>query len=106
MPASDRVVYGRAFKVTPVWMWLAQRLSGLLLGPLVLLHMVSDKTAGSSVLNAVLLAVILVHGYSGLRRVAVKRDRYGLTLGLTVLWCAVVAFFGVLLVLFHQPSMR
>lgn len=98
MPASDRIVYGRAFKATPVWLWLAQRISGVLLGPLVLMHMWSRGMASSAVLNAVLLAVILMHGYSGLRRVAVKRDRFGLTLALTLFWCVVVAFFGVLLV--------
>ena len=101
MPASERIVYGRAFKATPVWLWLAQRASGLLLGPLVALHMWSGNSAGNSALNALLLAVILVHGYSGLRRVAVKRDRYGATLALTLVWCAVVAFFGVLLVLYR-----
>ena len=100
MPASDRVVYGRAFKVTPVWLWFAQRISGVLLGPLVLMHMWSRGMASSAVLNAVLLAVILMHGYSGLRRVAVKRDRFGLTLALALFWCAVVAFFGVLLVVY------
>src|SRR5688572_18602534 len=100
MPASDRVVYGRAsdeapgdrvvygrrFKATPVWMWLAQRASGVLLGPLVLIHMWSAHSAGSRALNAILLAVILVHGYTGLRRVAVKRDRFGVTLALTLFW--------------------
>ena len=101
MPVSDRVVYGRAFKATPVWLWLAQRASGVLLGPLVLIHMWSSKTSSSSVLNAVLLAIILVHGYSGLRRVAVKRDRFGVTLVITLFWCAIVAFFGVLLVVYH-----
>ena len=98
---GDRVVYGRRFKPTPVWMWLAQRASGILLGPLVLIHMWSANMAGASVLNAVLLAVILLHGYTGLRRVAVKRDRFGLTLALTFFWCAVVAFFGVLLVVYR-----
>ena len=101
MPVSDRVVYGRAFKVTPVWMWLAQRASGVLLGPLVLMHMWSGRTAASTLLNVLLLAVILVHGYSGLRRVAVKRDRFGITLAVTLVWCALVAFFGVLLVIYH-----
>ena len=101
MPVSDRVVYGRAFKATPVWMWIAQRISGVLLGPLVAIHMWSSATAANAALNAVLLAVILVHGYSGLRRVDVKRDRFGVTLALTVAWCAIVAFFGLLLVVYH-----
>jgi succinate dehydrogenase hydrophobic anchor subunit len=98
MPASERIVYGRAFKATPVWMWLAQRASGVLLGPLVLVHVWSGRTAASSVLNAVLLAVILLHGYTGLRRVAVKRDRFGPTLAVALFWVAAVALFGVLLV--------
>ena len=101
MPVSDRVVYGRAFKATPVWLWLAQRASGVLLGPLVLVHMWSSATASNAALNAVLLAAILVHGYSGLRRAAVKRNRFGTTLALTLVWCAIVAFFGVLLVVYH-----
>ena len=35
MQASNRIVFGRAFRVTPVWIWVMQRASGLLLGPLV-----------------------------------------------------------------------
>ena len=98
MPASDRVVYGRTFRPTPVWMWLAQRASGVLLGPLVLIHMASANTASNRMLNALLLAVILVHGYTGVRRIAVKRGRFGATVTLALLWCAAVAVFGALLV--------
>jgi succinate dehydrogenase hydrophobic anchor subunit len=98
MPASERIVYGRAFTPTPVWMWLAQRASGILLGPLVLIHMWSAGGARSPVLNALLLAIVLLHGYTGLRRVAVKRDRRGVTLALALLWCAVVALFGAMVV--------
>lgn len=101
MRVSERTVYGRTFKTTPVWTWIVQRASGVLLGPLVLIHMWSSPTAASDLLNALLLALILVHGYSGLRRIAVKRDRYGLMLALTLAWCAIVTFFGVLLVIYH-----
>lgn len=101
MSVSERVVYGHAFKATPVWMWIAQRASGVLLGPLILIHIWSSATAASAALNALLLAVILVHGYSGLRRIAVKRNRFGVTLALTLAWCAIVAFFGLLLVVYH-----
>ncbi len=99
MPAYDRVVYGRAYKPTPAWLWIAQRASGVLLGPLVLIHIWSDKTAASAALNALLLVVILVHGYSGLRRIVVTRNRFGAALALTLIWCVVVAGFGTLLVL-------
>ena len=99
MLASERTVFGREFKVTPLWMWLAQRASGLLLGPLVALHVWSPALASNRALNAVLLAVIVAHGYTGLRRIAVKRDRIALVRTLTWLWCAIVAVFGAMLVL-------
>ena len=102
MPASDRVVvYNREFRATPVWMWLAQRLSGVLLGPLVVIHMWSKSTAASAVLSAILLACILVHGYTGIRRIALKKGKFALVHALTVLWFLVVAFFGVLIVVYH-----
>lgn len=102
MAASDRVVYGRAFRPTPLWTWLAQRASGLLLGPLVLLHMASSSLAANALLNALLLGVILVHGYSGLRRLAVARGRFGMTFALALAWCAAVAVFGALIVIAHR----
>ena len=101
MQASDRVVYGRGFRPTPRWLWLAQRGSGVLLGPLVLLHMMSSSLAGNRALNAVLLAMILLHGYSGVRRLNVTQARFGLTRSMAIVWCAVVAVFGSLLVLYR-----
>ena len=101
MQASERVVYGRAFRATPLWLWLVQRASGVLLGPLVLLHMGSAAMAAHPVLNALLLAVVLGHGYAGLRRVAVRRERLGTTMILALSWCVVVAAFGLLLVFAH-----
>lgn len=101
MAASDRVVYGRAFRPTPLWVWFAQRASGILLGPLVLLHMASSTWAASSLLNAALLAAILVHGYSGLRRMFAARERLGLVLVLALAWCLAVAVFGVLIVAYR-----
>ena len=101
MPASDRVVYNREFRATPVWAWLAQRLSGVLLGPLVLIHMWSTSTAANRLLSAVLLAFILVHGYTGIRRIALKKAKFALMHALTVLWFLIVAFFGVLVLVYH-----
>lgn len=98
MQASSRTVYGREFKVTPLWMWLAQRASGLLLAPLVALHVWTPALASNRMLNAILLAVIVAHGYTGLRRIAVKRERIALVRTLTWLWCAVVIVFGAMLV--------
>jgi succinate dehydrogenase hydrophobic anchor subunit len=98
MPASDRIVYGRPFKVTPLWMWIMQRASGVLLGPLVLMHIWSPAMAASPVLNTILLAVILAHGYSGLSRIAVKRGKLGGIQVMTWVWCALVALFGGLVI--------
>jgi succinate dehydrogenase hydrophobic anchor subunit len=98
MQASDRIVYGRPFRPTPVWMWVMQRASGVLLGPLVLLHVWSPAMASNRAVNAVLLAFVLAHGFSGLRRMAVKRGGSGRMLVVASIWCAVVAFFGLLIV--------
>jgi succinate dehydrogenase hydrophobic anchor subunit len=102
MPASSRTVYSREFKVTPLWMWILQRASGLLLGPLVVLHLWTPAMASNRGLNAVLLVVIVAHGYTGLRRIAVKRDRVALTKAITWIWCAIVVVFGALIV-FARP---
>ena len=98
MQASSRTVYGREFKVTPLWLWIAQRASGLLLGPLVALHIWVPELARNRAFSVLLLAIVLAHGYTGLRRIAVKRAVFGAAMVVTVLWCAVVAIFGVLVV--------
>jgi len=99
MLASDRTVFGRAFKVTPLWMWMLQRASGVLLGPLVALHVWAPAMASSRALNVMLLAVIIAHGYTGLRRVAVRRNKVALTNTITWIWCALVLVFGAVVVL-------
>jgi len=98
MQVSNRVVYGRAFSVTPRWLWVLQRASGLLLGPLVALHMLVPDLAGNHALNALLLAVTLGHGYSGVKRLVAAQGRAGLYTMLALAWCAGVAVFGLLLV--------
>src|SRR5215210_5270008 len=98
MPASSRTVYGREFKVTPLGLWLLQRASGLLLGPLVALHIWLPGLAKNHIFSALLLVIVLAHGYTGLRRIAVKRGAIGVTVVITLVWCGVVAFFGVMLV--------
>ena len=98
MPASSRLVYGREFYVTPLWVWALQRISGLLLGPLVALHIWVPGLADNAVLNALLLAIVVGHGYSGLRRVVLAKGRDAI-FRLAIVWCALVAFFGVLVVL-------
>ena len=99
MLASERVVFGRAFKVTPLWMWMLQRASGVLLGPIVALHVWAPAMAANRALNVALLAIIVVHGYTGLRRIAVKRSKVAITQAIGWSWCAAVLFFGAMIVL-------
>ena len=98
MSVFSRTVYGRAFQVTPVWMWVTQRLSGLVLGPLVALHMLSHAVSSNRAMNFALLAVVLAHGYSGLRRLVNKERSAGMHVGFAAFWCAVVAIFGAMIV--------
>ena len=102
MQASKRTVYGRAFSVTPVWMWVMQRASGLLLGPLVALHVWMPEMSHNRVLNAVLLLLVLGHGYSGIKRLAQQERRSTVVAAHAWAWLILVAVFGVLIVLFGR----
>jgi len=94
MLASSRTVYGREFRVTPRWLWVLQRASGLLLGPLVALHVMVPGMALQRGLNALLLVIVIAHGYSGVRRMAAAAGRAGIYASLALAWCAVVAVLG------------
>jgi succinate dehydrogenase hydrophobic anchor subunit len=102
MLASNRIVFGRAFRATAVWMWWLQRLSGLALGPLVMLHMYVPKLAEDPVLNAVILAIVVCHGYIGIKRVVQSERVSSLVTASAWLWLAVVTGFGMLIVLFGK----
>ena len=102
MQASDRIVFGRAFRVTPVWMWVMQRASGLLLGPLVAVHMWMPEMSQNRALNAVLLAIVIGHGYSGLKRLAQSERRSAVVTAHAWAWLVLVAFFGLLSVLYGR----
>lgn len=98
-----RVVYGRAGTPTPFWMWVFQRLSGLLLGPLVLVHVLVVRAPFIAWVSALLLAIILGHAFVGLWRLAAMRriPAPAAHLGLlaAVLFVLVVGVFGVALLL-------
>jgi hypothetical protein len=102
MQASNRIVYGRAFGVTPAWMWVMQRASGLLLGPLVAVHMWMPDMGGNRALNAVLLLLVVGHGYSGIRRLAQSERRFAVVTAHAWAWLILVAFFGLLIVLYGR----
>lgn len=102
MQASSRIVFGRAFRVTPAWMWLMQRASGLLLGPLVAVHMLVPDMSQNRALNAMLLLLVIGHGYSGIRRF-VQLERYSTLVTVQAwAWLICVALFGLLIVLYGR----
>ncbi|MCW5603662.1 MAG: hypothetical protein KIT18_03825, partial [Burkholderiales bacterium] len=97
-----RAVFGRLFRVTPVWIWVMQRASGLLLGPLVAFHMWMPGMSQSRLLNAVLLLLVVGHGYSGIRRF-VQLERHSTLVTLHAwAWLILVALFGLLIVFSGQ----
>jgi succinate dehydrogenase/fumarate reductase cytochrome b subunit len=102
MQASSRVVYGRTFRVTPAWMWWVQRVSGLALGPLVALHMWVADLDKNAALNAVLLALVVGHGYSGIKRMVQSERVSSLVTANAWAWLGVVTVFGMLIVLFGR----
>lgn len=102
MQASSRVVYGRAFRVTPAWMWWVQRLSGLALGPLVAVHMWMPHMSENRALNAILLALVVGHGYSGIKRLAQSERCSAMMTTQAWAWLAAVTVFGLLIVLYGR----
>jgi len=102
MLASSRVVFGRAFRVTPVWMWVLQRVSGLALGPLVAVHMWMPDMANNRALNALVLLLVLGHGYSGIRRLVALERNSTIVMALAWAWLILVALFGALIVLYAR----
>ena len=100
MQVSERQIFGRILIPTSLLMWGAQRLSSVLLGPLVLVHMWSAELAGNRVLNALLLLVIAMHGYAGIRRIRMKAGMTGIVATLAALWLLTVVAFGAAILVF------
>ncbi|MBI4189964.1 MAG: hypothetical protein HY525_05435 [Betaproteobacteria bacterium] len=99
MAAFSRTVYGREFVITPTWLWVTQGASGLLLGPLTAFHIWAPGMAQNRALNALLLIAILVHGFSGLSRMANgKQVAMGYKV-IAMLWSLIVLLLGSAVVL-------
>ena len=96
---AERTVYARAFRVTPVAVWVVQRASGVLLGPLVALHILVPGLAMNAALNALLLLVVVAHGYGGLRRLTTAKAMNALYITGAIAWSLAVALFGLLVVI-------
>src|SRR5580765_2865477 len=75
---------------TPYWLWVAQRISAVLLGPLVLVHITVPDAPHMGWLGLLLLVAVLVHSFSGLWRLAAMKGvshaayRAGYTLSVVV----------------------
>ena len=95
---AERTVFRRTFRVTPMALWVVQRASGVLLGPLVALHILLPGLASNGVLNALLLAVVLAHGYGGIQRMAAAKPKNALCMLGAVAWTMAVGLFGLLIV--------
>jgi succinate dehydrogenase hydrophobic anchor subunit len=98
---SRRTVYGRPGTPTSLPMWIFQRFSGVLLGPLVFVHVLVPSAPGMVWVSSLLLALILGHAFIGLWRVVAMR-RFSLSvarsgLALTSLYILVLAVFGIAL---------
>jgi succinate dehydrogenase hydrophobic anchor subunit len=98
---SRRTVYGRSGSPTSLGMWLFQRLSGLLLGPLVFVHVLVPSAPKMVWVSSLLLAIILGHAFIGLWRVAAMR-RFSLPVArlgvaLTAAFVVVIGVFGIAL---------
>src|SRR3954447_8390680 len=94
MQESSRTVYGRAFAVTPAWLWWLQRLSAIALGPLVILHIASPALAGGRVWLVLLLIVTAAHGYSGLRRYGSAARKVLAARAFALCWLVLVGALG------------
>ena len=96
-----RLVYGRSARPTPLWMWLFQRYSGLLLGPLVFVHVLVPSAPFMVWLTSLLLAILLGHAFIGLWRLAgmkqLSQDVSRYAIAGTIVVIAVIAVFGILL---------
>jgi succinate dehydrogenase hydrophobic anchor subunit len=96
-----REVYGRSARTVPLWMWLFQRYSGLLLGPLVFIHVLVPSAPFMVWLTSLMLAILLGHAFiglwrlAGLKQVSQTVSRYAIAITLIVI--AVIGVFGILL---------
>jgi succinate dehydrogenase hydrophobic anchor subunit len=81
---------------------LTQRVSALLLGPLVLVHIAVPQAPFMGGLGALLLVVVLVHGLSGLWRLAAMKSlsaaRQRLAMSISVAMTLALAGLGAIVV--------
>lgn len=102
----NRYSYGREGRLTPASAWILQRLTAVLLGPVVLAHVALPRGTATVWLDILLLVLVLSHGAIGLWRLAaapgLSRMSYGLA---TVSGAVIVAVLAVMgLAIAFSPS--
>lgn len=85
-----------------MWAWLFQRFSGLLLGPLIAIHVLVPRGPFITWASALLLAIVLGHAAVALWRIAGRRGgpralaRSGVTMG--AVYVVVLGVLGIALI--------
>jgi len=102
----NRYSYGREGRLTPASVWILQRISAALLGPVVLAHVTLPRETATVWLDVLLLVLVLSHGAIGLWRLAsapgLSRTSYGLATVSGAIVVAVLAVVG--LAIAFSPS--
>ncbi|MFO1413139.1 MAG: hypothetical protein U1F10_04380 [Burkholderiales bacterium] len=98
MADGQRTVFGRTFAVTPLAAWAIQRLSGLALAPMIVLHATVPAIGRNRFFLAVLLALVCFHGVTALVRLRRRTDAAGRARAGALAWTIVVAVAGGLVV--------
>ncbi|MDQ6621823.1 MAG: hypothetical protein M3Z31_19375 [Pseudomonadota bacterium] len=100
----ERTVFARSFDATPLALWLLQRLSGLLLGPLVAVHVLWPAVGKSRPFLALLLIFIVGHGYSGVRRLRMRSGQARAITAAALVWSLIVLAAGLAIVIAAKPD--
>jgi hypothetical protein len=98
MADAQRTVFGRTFGVTPLVSWAIQRLSGLALAPMIVLHATVPAIGRNRIFLAVLLALVCFHGVTALVRLRRRPDAAARARAGALVWTIVVALAGGLVV--------
>lgn len=74
LASNTTILFGRQVRRTSLSLWLLQRASAVLLGPLVAIHVLVPGAAYSAWVGALLLVMVLGHAVSAVWRLAAMRQ--------------------------------